>query len=99
MNGNVTFDMIESLYEQLQKPPLLLTTEKLWSAYARVQPANTKGQDQKRQLTDIIALVKFAVGLDNELKPFAEQVDGKFKHWIFRHNAQRATAFCTGYTE
>lgn len=95
----LTFDMIESLYEQLQKPPLLLTTEKLWSAYARVKPANTKGQDQKRQLTDIIALVKFAIGLDNELKPFAEQVDGKFKNWIFRHNAQRATAFTPEQTE
>lgn len=95
----LTFAMIETLHEQLQKPPLLLTTEKLWSAYSRVQPTKTQGQNQKRQLTDIIALVKFAIGIDQELKPFADQVDGKFKHWIFRHNAQRATAFTPEQTE
>tara|TARA_R110001583_G_scaffold193470_1_gene362045 strand:- start:7105 stop:9882 length:2778 start_codon:yes stop_codon:yes gene_type:complete len=95
----LTFAMIEQLHEQLQKPPLLLTTEKLWSAYSRIQPKATKGQNQKRQLCDIIALVKFAIGLEQELKPFAEQVDSQFKQWIFRHNAQRASSFTTEQTE
>lgn len=95
----LTFAMIEKLHDQLQKPPLLLTTEKLWSAYSRIQPERTQGQSQRRQLTDIIALVKFAIGLENELKPFADQVDSKFKHWIFRHNAQRKTSFTREQTE
>ena len=95
----LTFAMIEQLHEQLQKPPLLLTTEKLWSAYSRIQPAATKGQNQKRQLCDIIALVKFAIGVEQELKPFAEQVDSQFKQWIFRHNAQRASSFTPEQTE
>lgn len=95
----LTFDMIEELHERLQKPPILLTTEKLWSAYSRIKPNQTKGQNQKRQLTDIIALVKFAAGLDDELRPFAEQVDAKFKQWIFRHNAQRKTSFTQDQTE
>ena len=117
----LTFDMIEQLHEQLQKPPLLLTTEKLWSAYSRLQPASNsgakaeakaetkgesstdskkvKGQNQKCQLCDIIALVKYAIGLEDELKPFAEQVDSKFKQWIFRHNAQRTTSFTPEQTE
>lgn len=95
----LTFDMIEELHERLQKPPILLTTEKLWSAYSRIKPNQTKGQNQKRQLTDIIVLVKFAAGLDDELKPFAEQVDAKFKQWIFRNNAQRKTSFTQDQTE
>jgi type I restriction enzyme R subunit len=33
----LTFEMIEELHEHLSKPPLMLTTERLWSAYARVQ--------------------------------------------------------------
>lgn len=94
----LTFSMIEELHEQLQKPPLLLTTEKLWGAYSRIQPERTQGQNQKRQLTDIIALVKFAIGLERELKPFADQVDSKFKQWIFRHNAQRKTSFTAEQT-
>lgn len=93
----LTFAMLEELHLALSKPPLLLTTEKLWNAYERVNQdsdANNKRKaNSQRQLTDIISLIRFAIGLDGELKPFAEQVDAKFKKWIFRHNAQRSTAF------
>jgi type I restriction enzyme, R subunit len=50
----------------------MLTTERLWSAYARVQQSQAKGADARRQLTDLIALVRFALGLDSELKPFSD---------------------------
>jgi type I restriction enzyme R subunit len=95
----LTFAMIEELHDALARPPLMLTTEKLWSAYARVQAGKVKGADTRRQLTDLVALVRFALGLDNELKPFADSVDKRFQAWIFRHNAQRTTAFTTEQTE
>jgi len=95
----LTFNMIEELHEALAKPPLMLTTERLWSAYARVQAGQVKGADSKRQLTDLVSLVRFALGLEAELKPFSEQVDKRFQEWIFRHNAQRATAFTPEQTE
>jgi len=95
----LTFDMIEELHEHLVKPPLMLTTERLWSAYARVQANQVKGSDRKRQLTDLVSLVRFALGLDAELRPFSDQVDKRFQEWIFRHNAQRATAFTPEQTE
>ncbi|MGC0121267.1 type I restriction-modification enzyme R subunit C-terminal domain-containing protein [Pseudoalteromonas piscicida] len=47
----------------------------------------------QRLLINIISLVKDAIGVDAELKPFVERVVAKFKKWIFRHNAQRKTAF------
>ena len=89
----LTFDMIEELHEHLSKPPLMLTTERLWSAYARVREGQVKGSDRKRQLTDLVSLLRFALGLDAELKPFADEVDKRFQQWTFRHNAQRTTAF------
>jgi len=95
----LTFDMIEELHDALSRPPLMLTTERLWSAYARIQTSQVKGADTKRQLTDLVALVRFATGLDAELKPFSEQVDKRFQEWIFRHNAQRGTSFTTEQTE
>ena len=95
----LTFDMIEELHESLSRPPLMLTTERLWSAYARVKSSQVKGTDSRRQLTDLIALVRFALGLDEELKPFRDQVDKRFQAWIFRHNAQRSTAFTPEQTE
>jgi type I restriction enzyme, R subunit len=95
----LTFDMIEELHERLSKPPLLLTTEKLWNAYARVQGNRVNGSDRKRQLTDLVSLVRFALGLEDELRPFAEEVDRRFQKWIFRHNAQRGTSFTPEQTE
>ena len=98
----LTFDMLEELHDHLAKPPLMLTTERLWSAYARVQASRVKGADRKRQLTDLVSLVRFALGLDSdgaELKPFADEVDKRFQAWIFRHNAQRGTAFTPEQTE
>ena len=95
----LTFEMIEELHEHLVRPPLLLTTERLWSAYARVQAHQVKGATSHRRLTDLVSLVRFALGLDSELKPFSDQVDKRFQEWIFRHNAQRATAFSPEQTE
>ncbi|WP_213959378.1 type I restriction endonuclease subunit R [Variovorax sp. dw_954] len=95
----LTFEMIEELHDHLSRPPLMLTTERLWSAYARVHASQVKGADQKRQLTDLISLVRFASGMgaaegeQAELRPFADEVDKRFADWVFRHNAQRATAF------
>lgn len=94
----LSFDMIEQLHEQLKQPPLLLTTDKLWLAYSRLQPEKTSGQNTQRQLSDIIALIKFATGMEEQLQPFSVQVDTRFKKWIFRHNAQRKTAFTSEQT-
>ncbi len=98
----LTFDMIEDLHQRLARPPLMLTTERLWSAYARVQASRVKGTETKRQLTDLVSLVRFALGLDGEgaeLRPFADEVDKRFQAWIWRHNAQRGTAFTPEQTE
>ena len=95
----LTFAMIEELHDALSRPPLMLTIERLWSAYARVQASQVKGADTRRQLTDLVALVRFALGLDHELQPFADSVDKRFQAWIFRHNAQRATSFTDEQTQ
>ena len=95
----LTLEMIDELHERLSRPPLMLTTEKLWSAYARVRSSQVKGAGAKRQLTDLVALVRFAIGLQgegagaSELSPFADQVNLRFQAWIFRHNAKAPTAF------
>jgi type I restriction enzyme, R subunit len=95
----LTFEMIEELHYKLSKPPLMLTTERLWNAYARVQASQVNGANTKRQLTDLISLVRFAIGQDNELNPYSDVVDKRFANWIWRHNAQRAIAFTSEQTE
>ncbi|HZF96763.1 MAG TPA: type I restriction-modification enzyme R subunit C-terminal domain-containing protein, partial [Pseudoxanthomonas sp.] len=95
----LTLEMIEELHDALSRPPLMLTTEKLWAAYARVQETKVRGSGVRRQLTDLVSLVRFALGMDDELRPFADGVDKRFADWVFRHNARRATAFTSEQME
>jgi len=98
----LTFDMIEELHELLGRPPIMLTTERLWNAYARVRANQVKGATSRRQLTDLVSLLRFALSLDcggAELTPFADEVHRRFQAWIFRHNAQRSTAFTPEQTD
>ncbi|MFT3755562.1 MAG: type I restriction-modification enzyme R subunit C-terminal domain-containing protein [Pseudoxanthomonas sp.] len=89
----LTLEMIEDLHDALQRPPLMLTSEKLWSAYARVREDKVRGTSLRRQLVDVVSLVRFALGLDEELAPFSDNVDKKFADWVWRHNSRRTTAF------
>ncbi|MBS0476419.1 MAG: restriction endonuclease subunit R, partial [Proteobacteria bacterium] len=89
----LALEMVEALHAQLARAPLMLTTEKLWSAYARVQAGQVQGAGLRRQLTDLVSLLRFALALDGELTPFADAVDKRFADWVWRHNSQRATAF------
>jgi type I restriction enzyme R subunit len=95
----LTLEAVQELHDALARPPLMLTTERLWQAYARVQAGKVKGVDARRQLTDLVALLRFALGFDAELQPFADTVDQRFAKWIWRHNSRRATAFTPEQTE
>lgn len=59
----LTFDMPEDLHAHLSKPPWMLTTGRLWSAYARVQTSSVKSADCKRQLTDLVLLLRIGLPL------------------------------------
>ena len=95
----LTLDAVQALHDALSRPPLMLTTDRLWQAYARVQAGKVKGSDRRRQLTDLVALLRYALGLDAELQPFADTVDQRYAQWIWRHNSSRATAFTAEQTE
>lgn len=95
----LTVEAIQELADVLARPPLMLTTHRLWAAYARLQAGRVKGVGLQRQLTDLVALLRFALGLDAELTPFADTVNQRFADWIWRHNSRRATAFTPEQTE
>lgn len=95
----LTVEAVQELADALARPPLMLTTERLWAAYARVQANQVRGAGLQRQLTDLLALLRFALGLDAELTPFADTVNQRFADWIWRHNSRRATSFTPEQTD
>lgn len=41
----------------------------------------------QRQLTDLVALIRFELGVDTELRPYADTVRKNFQEWVFRKQA------------
>ncbi|MBL8387969.1 MAG: DEAD/DEAH box helicase family protein [Hydrogenophaga sp.] len=79
------FEDIKALADALHAPPHLIDEGALWQAYAALQKGKVKGSNQKRLLTDIVSLVRFAMQQDNELVPYPERVQANFKAWLAQH--------------
>lgn len=79
------FEDIKALADTLHAPPHLMDESALWQAYAALQKGKVKGSGQKRLLTDIVSLVRFAMQQDNELVPYPELVQANFKAWLGQH--------------
>ena len=72
---------IRSLAEALASPPRSWTNDRLWDAYRQLDQSKVRGSSQ-RVLADIVSLVRYAIGTDDELAPFAEQVEERFHGWL-----------------
>ncbi len=75
------FTDIKALAEAIQAPPRSWTPEVLWRAYETLDQSRVHGSGG-RLLTDIVALVRFALHQENELVPFAKQVEARFQSWL-----------------
>ncbi|MEO0123726.1 MAG: type I restriction-modification enzyme R subunit C-terminal domain-containing protein [candidate division WOR-3 bacterium] len=78
----VTYDEIKQLAEAISKPPYFLTTEKLWLAYEQLEKSRVRGAGPQKLLTNIISLIRFAIGESNYLEPFTETVEQRFRTWL-----------------
>ena len=70
-----------ALADALASPPRSWTTDRLWDAYRQLDHSKVRGSSQ-RVLADIVSLVRYAIGSDEELAPFAEQVEERFSGWL-----------------
>jgi len=79
---HLTYEAIRDLGEALSKPPLLLTTEKVWQAYQQLERARVRGAGPQKILTNLISLVRFALGQSEVLEPFTETVNQRYEAWL-----------------
>ena len=75
---------LKALHEKLRAQNI--TIERLWECYAIKQPEKVR-RGTKAQLTDLISIIRFEMGYTENLAPFADWVNYRFKQWIFRRNA------------
>ena len=78
------FADVKALADALQSPPRSWTPDRLWEAYRQLDESRVRGSGQ-RVLANIVSLVRYAVGTDDELAPFAERVEERFSGWLATH--------------
>ncbi len=85
-----SFKEIKELAHAIGRPPYQWTPEKLWHAYEALERSKVRGSGG-RVLTDIVSLVRFALDQEDELVPYPELVDERFRAWLLaQENAGRA---------
>lgn len=84
----LTYAMIKELSLKLTDPPYYLTTADVWQAYKRLDAKKVRGAPVDQVLTEIVSLVRFALGLDDVLEPFSAKVEQRFNLWLGREIKQ-----------
>ena len=90
---NITFKMIQDVFEKLQLDKPLLALDYVWEAYSTLE--EVKSQCPKDELTALVSLIRRVCGIDKELKPFDKTIDENFRTWIFKQNAGKHNRFTT----
>ena len=75
------YEDIRELADRLRLPPRALTTERIWQAYQKLDQSRVRGSGQ-RVLSDIVSLVRYAIGVEEELVPFDERANERFQAWM-----------------
>jgi len=84
---------IKALADALHAPPHLLDEGQLWQAYAALNKTKVKGTSQRRLLTDLVSLVRFAMQQDNELVPYPERVQSNYSAWLAQQQTAKGQTF------
>jgi len=79
---HLTYEVIRELHETLAKPPHNLQPEHIWHAYEQVESGKVARLGADKMLTNIISLVRFAIGEIPVLEPFPNRVEERFQHWL-----------------
>jgi type I restriction enzyme, R subunit len=87
------FEDVKALADALHAPPLNIDEGALWQAYATLRKDKVKGATQRRLLTDLVSLVRFAMQQTNELVPYPERVQSNFKAWLAQNQQTDTNKF------
>ncbi len=90
---HVAFSDIQELADRISRPPHNWTPDLLWSAYEAVDARRVR-RSPHHTLTDLVSLLRFTVGVDSELVPYADIVRERYTAWLAQQE-QAGTRFTT----
>jgi type I restriction enzyme R subunit len=87
----ISFADIQELADRISRPPRSWTPDLIWAAYAAVEAGRVRHSD-RHTLTDLVSLLRFTLGTDGELVPYADRVRERYAAWL-RQQQQAGTTF------
>ncbi len=81
---HLTYAAIRELVNAMTERPPHLAVANVWQAYKRLEAAKVRGAPVDEQLTEVVSLVRFALGQTDTLEPFSAAVERRFNLWLGR---------------
>jgi type I restriction enzyme R subunit len=88
---NITFKMIQEVFEKLTLEKPLLAPDYVWEAYKALE--EVKSEQPKDVLTALVSLIRRVCGIDQELKAFDSTIEANFNKWIFKQHTGQHNRF------
>lgn len=81
VHPRVSYQELAELADRIQRPPRQWTVDTIWNAYAALD-GDKVHQSNKHTATDLVALVRYTVGFEGELIPYADAVNERYESWL-----------------
>ena len=80
-HSRISFAELRELAERIKRPPYNWTPDLIWNAYEAIEVDHVRPAD-RHTVTDLVSLVRFTLGEDDELVPYAEKVRERYQAWL-----------------
>jgi type I restriction enzyme, R subunit len=81
---------LKQLAAKIESPPHRWTPELLWRAYQNLGIA--KGNGGRKGVPELMAILRFELGLDPDLRPYRSKIEENLRNWLARQE-QRGVRF------
>jgi type I restriction enzyme R subunit len=77
----IAFADIKEFADRISRPPYNWTADIIWSAYEAIEVDHVRHNDT-HTLTDLVSLLRYTIGEDDELVPYADRIRERYAGWL-----------------
>jgi type I restriction enzyme R subunit len=87
----ISFADIKELADRIERPPRNWTIDLIWAAHQAIEADRVRHSD-RHTLTDLVSLIRYTIGQDDRLIPYADKVRERYAGWL-RQQEQAGVRF------
>ena len=85
----ISYRELRELADRIRRPPHNWTPDLIWNAYDVLHTGSMK-RSGHRTVTDLVSLVRYTLGSDQKLTPYASKVEERFNAWLVQQQQEGA---------